>query len=232
MRSASAAVSISPSMTPMRTLSRSRSIVRSNRVVLPAPGPLMRLTTRTQYSAICCRISRAIVSLAARIFCAIVTLTKLNSSPSSRAKRVPLPLLRSRFDLHLKNVELVARNDLRRPRTAGWTLHNEIQDSELPGAMRTVRAMRHVVYQQIGVCQDWAATRHHLKAKCQCIHSNAAGLANFEAHALYPCRVALAGPGLDRLGNALSNGQFVHGPSLPNFSDLWRLTSSGCAGSA
>ena len=54
IRSASALVSISPSITPIPSCPRSRSIVRSSKVVLPAPGELITLMVRMPRSASSC----------------------------------------------------------------------------------------------------------------------------------------------------------------------------------
>src|SRR5207248_10257131 len=65
--------------TAIPTCSCSRSIVRSNKVVLPAPGELITLMVRMPRATSNSWISSAIVSLAARMFCAMVTLGTIAS---------------------------------------------------------------------------------------------------------------------------------------------------------
>ena len=73
-RSASNEPATSPSSTPMRVPFRARaSIIRSSRVVLPAPGALIRFTTRTPAWSKSCRLAWAMVVLASRASSATLT---------------------------------------------------------------------------------------------------------------------------------------------------------------
>src|SRR5579875_935847 len=237
MRSASALVSMSPSITAIRSSGRSRLTLCSSSVVLPAPGELIRLSARRPRAASVRRISAATVSLTARMFCAIVTLTTINASPDfntvlsnnqvisfmrrgamyalvrlaehSRARYIA-PLRPAWFDLHFKDLEFGAGNDLAAPLATRRAARDEIHDGECAVAATTARAMGHEINQQLRALQHGSEAGQHLKAGAQRFDDDAAGFADTQAHGLHARGVMLTGARLHGLNDALSNGEFMH----------------------
>ena len=80
-RSASNEPWTSPSSTPTRTAPRPSISTRSSSAVLPAPGALIRLTTRTPARSKSARLARAIVSFASSTSVATLTLLRCTSPP-------------------------------------------------------------------------------------------------------------------------------------------------------
>src|SRR5450755_512883 len=206
MRSASAAVSTAPSITPSLKRPFRCLIVCSSNVVLPAPAELIILIVRRPRACSVCRISRATSSLAARMFCTM----EIFAIRELLLRR----LILARFDFHVENPQFRTGDDIRVPCLASGTLRNKVYHVKLFVAMPAARAVWHTLDHQVRPVEQRLHIGDHLEREGQGVVDNAAGLADLHAYGCDAlCSTLLRVPG-DALDDALGNSEFMHGCSI------------------
>src|SRR5215468_7278827 len=204
IRSASSAVSWSPSMTPM-TSSPARSLaVRSSSVVLPAPGELIRLSARMPRARSQSRFCRASSSLRASTFSPSVTVCWCRvPAPSAQPQVAHTSRHLDRDDLELLPAE---HRDVRAPARAE---HDRRIGLELGAACAAPALGGRLADLQPGAFHS-GALGGHVEAEPDRVRHHAGQRADLQVH---EGDLRAGQPLRDGVDHALGDRQFVHAAS-------------------